>query len=1015
MKKKIAVVLSLLSLSTNAAFADTPTPTTPVINYTTQLPYSNTPGAGAGGAANTAAAACYSNGGPGCIGAAGYSNSATAYTYGAAGYPNAPAGYGYGAAGYPNAPAGYGYGAAGYPNAPAGYGFGAAGYPNNPAGYGGADGYGNGAADRGNAGAPASGAPAGYPYPGGNAAAPPLATGAYPAAFGVNYGAAGTAAPLAAPGRAIAFPAAGANLPGQGSGYRPQGGDAFAGAILGLGPQPQPFAPGNPAAPQVQGDLGGPYQQKAAAALAPSALETSMSQDTVPFDKSLPQQFKVGPLTQFGYSFFRPDAVGFAPQYDVPVGPDYLIGAGDHLVITIWGSIEGSFDVEVNRNGEVVLPKVGAVKVEGTSFGQLPGLLRANLGRILKDFHLNVTMGKLRLIKVYLVGEVTAPGDYTISSLSTVINALSAAGGPNKNGSLRNIQIKRNGRLVETVDLYDFFLKGDKGKDIRLHPGDTVLVPVIGTVAGITGNVRRPGIYELKEEKSLKDLLQLADGINPTGYLQRVQLLRVQSNRYKMVSDLNLDPKDGKSIDQMAGGVPLKELDLVKVFPIATALRGYLRLDGYLLRPGDYAFKPGMKLSSLLGRDNLLPEYYAKAGQITRLYPPDYHPEVIFFDVAKALDKEPAADLELKEFDSVHLFSRWEMEEMPTARISGEVQHPGIYRLFDNMTIRDLLILSGNVKHTAYLKNAEITRIKRSGERVTSYSIIVNLADALKGGADNLKLEPYDELTVRRLPNWAEETDRYITLKGEFVFPGVYPIYKGEHLSSVIRRAGGFTEKAYLPAAKFTRVQVQELQQKRMDELLSKAESDITKKQGELASTSASAEELAANKAALDALMKSTQMLKQKKAEGRLVMRLAPPDKLQQTPFDVEAMGGDLLEVPPNPQMVSVLGQVYNPTSFVYQSGEEVAKYLKQAGGANGDADTDEMYLVKADGSVVSRRATGSFLGIGGFLSKKVDSGDTIVVPQQTEHTAIMRDVKDIATILGQLAITAGVIIATGL
>jgi len=749
-----------------------------------------------------------------------------------------------------------------------------------------------------------------------------------------------------------------------------------------------------------------------AATIERSALEKALS-EVSSTDKG-PQQSGPEPLTQFGYNFFKPD-VAFAPVTDVPVGPEYTVGPGDRIVLTIWGSLDGTFDLEVNRSGEVVLPRGGAVNVAGTKFGQLPGLLRGRLATVFKDFHLNVNMGKLRLMKVFVVGQVNAPGDYNLTSLSTVLNALSAAGGPTKNGTLRDIQIRRDGKLVQRVDLYDFFLRGDKAVDIRLQPGDTILVPVIGKVAGIAGNVRRPGIYELKGEKTLKDLLVLADGINATGYLQRVQIARVQAHDKKVVTDVNLDPKEGKTTEELTAAIPVKEMDVVQVFPIDNTLRGYTRLEGYVLRPGDYALTPGMHLSALLGADNLLPEYFMSAGQVTRLYPPDYHPEVLFFDVSKAIEHDAANDLELQEFDRVRIFSRWEMEEMPTVRVSGEVQRPGMYRLFKNMTVRDLLMQAGNVKLTAFLKNAEITRIKRSGESVYSFSINVNLSDALKGGKENVELKPFDELYVRRIPNWAEETDRYITLKGEFVFPGVYPIYKGERLSSVIKRAGGFTDKAYLPAAKFTRVQVRELQQKRMDEVLAKSELEINRKQSELSSTASSPEELAATKSSLEGLMKSVQTLKQARAEGRLVVKLSDPDKLKGSPYDLEAMGGDLLEVPADPQMVSVLGQVYNPTSFVYQPGDNVGDYLKRAGGATNEAERSEMYMVKADGSVVSRQASGGFLGFGGFESKKVQSGDTVVVPQRTEKTPWMRDIKDIATILGQIAVTAGVVLAAGL
>lgn len=274
----------------------------------------------------------------------------------------------------------------------------------------------------------------------------------------------------------------------------------------------------------------------------PSAIEVAMLASGKESEKTSPQAFQYGKLQQFGYSFFRTGADPFAAMSDIPVGPDYVLGTGDRINLTVWGSIDGSYPLEVSREGEIVIPKVGPVKVAGVTFGQLPQLLSGQLSRIFRNFQLSITMGKLRMIKVYVVGEVNAPGDYTVSSMSTLLNALSSAGGPTRNGSLRTVAIRRDGRLVDTVDLYDFFLKGDKSRDIRLQPGDTVFVPSIGPVAGIVGNVRRPAIFELKNEKTLNDLLALADGIVPTGYLQRIQISRVDAYDKKRVTDVSLDP-----------------------------------------------------------------------------------------------------------------------------------------------------------------------------------------------------------------------------------------------------------------------------------------------------------------------------------------------------------------------------------------------------------------------------------------------------------------------------------------
>lgn len=744
-----------------------------------------------------------------------------------------------------------------------------------------------------------------------------------------------------------------------------------------------------------------------------SSIEKVLLESPTGADKIEPGSFKITDLTQFGYSYFKPDTQMFDALTDVPVGPDYLVGSGDRISLTVWGSFDANFDLTVNRSGEIILPRVGPLKVAGVQFGKLPALISGSLAKVYKDFHINISMGKLRLMKVFLVGEVNSPGDYSISSLSTVMNALSAANGPTKNGSLRTIQIKREGKTVATVDLYDFFTKGDKSCDIRLQPGDTIFVPTIGPVAGISGNVRRPAIYELKDEKTLKDLIALAGGVTSSGYLHRLQVARIDAHEKKIVTDLNIDPKSsGKGLDEVAATLQLQDMDLVKIFPIDGMLRNYVRVDGFVLRPGDYALKPGMRISQVLADASLLPEFYTEAGHIDRTFPPDNHHEIVNFNVVRALAGDPTHDLVLQEFDKIVVFSRWEMEEIPNVRISGEVQKPGEYRLYQNMTLRDLVQQAGNLRNTAYLKNAEIARVSRSGESVISTLLNVNLEDALKGNG-NIILQPFDEVVVKKIPNWKETVDSYITLKGEFVFPGVYPVYRGEKLSSVIRRAGGFTEKAYFEGAKFTREQIRIMQQKRMDEVLAREEAAISKKQTELTAVAASKEELESTKASLEGLKKSIETLKTKKAEGRMVISLLPEERFKDSEFDFTVQPGDLLEVPADPKVVSVFGQVYSPNSYHHVTGKTVAEYLGKSGGFTRDAEEDDVYIIKADGSVVSRQMSSGFFG--GFMDMELHSGDTIVVPQVIEKTAWMRDIKDITTIISQIALAAGVVVAAGL
>ena len=1028
-----------------------------------------------------------------------------------------------------------------------------------------------------------------------------------------------------------------------------------------------------------------------AGAVDQSAVEKTFSEALDTTQKSKPQSFAPGGLSQFGYSFFRPES--FTPQVDVPVGDDYVVGPGDSIVLTVWGSHEGVYNLDVSRSGEVVLPQFGSIKVAGVRFGQLPDIFRTNISRVYKDYKLSVNIGRLRQIKVYLVGEVRSPGDYNISSMATLINSLAAAGGPTRNGSLRNIVIKRNGTLVNTVDLYDFFLNGDKSRDVRLQSGDTVLVPSIGPVAGIAGTVRRPGIYELKGSASLKTLLDLSGGLLPTTYLQRIQITRLQAHEKVVVLDRSINPREsGKTLDELLSGIEVSDQDLVKIFPIDRTQRGYIRLNGYITRPGDYALKPGLKISDLLKQDNLLPEFSTQYAQIVRIMPPDYHPEVIIFSVKEALGGNPKHDHTLQEFDEIRIYSRWELEEMPMVSISGEVHKPGAFRLMENMSVRDLLVLAQNTRVTAYLKTAEIKRHDFSNVNITPYSVYINLEEAIKGNPEhdlklqkydelvikrwyateelnvtisgevrqpgsyrfvdnmtvrdlvieagspmttayltnaeikrydftkinitpssiyinlqealngnpdhNLKLQKYDELVVKRwyateeqhvvisgevrqpgsyrfvenmtvrdlvieagspkdtayltnaeikrydftkinitpssiyinlqealkgnpehnlklqkfdevfvkkwfsreeypvyingevrapgsfryvdgmtlrdlvieagnlkftaylkdveinrrkiegstittfpinvsldeamsndpkanaalqpfdtvvvrkIPDWAEETERYVTLKGEFTFPGTYPIFKGERLSAVIKRAGGFTTKAYLSSAKFIRASVREQQQKRMDEFLMTAEQDVTRKTAEMGGLASSPEELAAAKLILEGVKQNLQYLKSARAEGRVVTRLTNIEAFTGSKYDIEVMAGDVLEVPQSSNAISVLGRVVNPTNFIALEDHSVNYYLGMAGGTTKDSEVDELYVIRADGSIFSRQQYSSLSGlIGiGFFNETLAAGDAVVVPQRFERIPWMRNIKDITTIMAQLAISAGTV-----
>ena len=750
-----------------------------------------------------------------------------------------------------------------------------------------------------------------------------------------------------------------------------------------------------------------------------SPLEKSFAVNVVTLQDKFDADALKRQLRQFGYDFFRNTLQSAMPTGNLPVGEHYILGPGDSIQLDVWGSINARQELDVDRNGEITIPKVGTVKVWGLTYGQAREAIDKAISHYFKGYELNVTLGRLRTIQVYVVGEVTAPGMYSVSSLGTIVNALSLAGGPSKTGSLRSIKLLKKGKAAVEIDLYDMLLSGDRSKDIRLENGDTIFVPVIGPVAAVAGEVKRPAIFELKGKTTLKQLLDMAGGITAAGYIGRIQVERFEGNSVRVA--LDYEPKGGP-VDEILATVAIHDRDMVKVFPVSKALRRVVTLKGSVVRPGEYQLKEGMRLSDLIpGYEALLPETYAGSVQIIRLVLPDFHKEALSVNLAKAMAGDPKENIVLQEQDTVTVYSRSGVIEPYYVSINGEVLHPGVYDFYENMRVRDLVADAGSLRMNAYLDDAELTRVVIREGAASSTRMEIDLRKALTGDPEqNIVLQPNDSLIVRGIPNWLEATDRFVTLKGEVKFPGVYSIRKGEKLSSVLERAGGFTDKAYLRGAKFTRRSVQADQQKRMDEVIAKTEKDVLKKQAELTSLAASKEELEATKASLEGLMRNLEKLKATKAEGRVVIHLASLAEFKRTPYDVEMVGGDVLDVPLTPNVVNIMGWVYNPTTLIYMPGENLSYYLQKSGGPTSDGEESEMYLVRVDGTVMSKEQssfgfnwdeTGKRWTFGGFLATSPVPGDTLVVPQKLERIAWMREIKDITTIISQIALTAGVVL----
>ncbi len=721
-------------------------------------------------------------------------------------------------------------------------------------------------------------------------------------------------------------------------------------------------------------------------------------------------------LKQFGYDLFKGAPSTFAPVENVPVSPDYVIGPGDEIRITLWGSVNYQWNLMVDRDGNVYIPTVGTIGVAGLTFRELREVLYNEISKYYKNFQMNVSMGRLRTITVYVVGAAAKPGAYTISSLATLVNALFAAGGPSKVGSMRDIKLIRNGKTIVNFDVYEFILEGNKSKDVRLMPEDVIYIPPCGPQVAIVGNVKMPAIYELKGKTKLSELIDMAGGVLPSAYLNRVQVERVYNNEMKIILDI---PLKNLSEDK---DLVLKDGDIVKIFPIMDVISNSVTLKGHVSKPGRYQWFEGMRVSDLIKEPekDFLPDVHLDFAVIERLVPPDYHKEIITFNLGKAvLEKDKNENKLLQPFDTVIVYSKWDIMERPKVLITGAVNKPGEYELARNMKISDLIKLAGGLKEYALLDKAELTRIIPTSAGPKIERIELNLSKVLEGDPQyDLVLYNHDHLLVRAIPEW--NLYGKVTITGEVKFPGTYTIKKSERLSSLIERAGGFTDKAYLRGAVFIRESVRQLQQKHLDEMISRLEREIYTTSSQQVATALTQEEVQARKAELEAKQRFIQALKQLKATGRITIRLAHLRLLKGSEYDIELEDGDRIHIPTINNVVNVMGAVNSPGSYIYSKNLTVKDYIYMAGGYARFADEDNVYILKVDGS--AKKLEKKWLSWNPFRERweltffgekveELEPGDTIVVPEKTEYVAWLREIRDITQILMNIAVTAGVVI----
>ena len=486
---------------------------------------------------------------------------------------------------------------------------------------------------------------------------------------------------------------------------------------------------------------------------------------------------------------------------DLPAGPDYVLGPGDAISIDLWGGVSRRFPARVDREGRISLPEVGPVLVAGKSLAEVQELVQKTLRTQFQDVSADVSLARLRTIRIYVVGDVVRPGAYDVSSLSTPLNALFAAGGPTARGSLRIVRHNRDNDLVQDVDLYDLLLHGVKGNIARLENGDTVMLPPLGPEITIEGMVRRPAIYELKDEKSLADVLALAGGLLPTAMLRHIEVQRLVAHQKQTMLDLKVPSEDtSEEVTKQLQAFQIQDGDKVRIYPIASYVQDVVYLEGHVIRPGKYSFRDGMKVTDLIGSyKDLLPEPAAQYGEIIRLSAPDFRPTVESFNLGDAL-ADPTKAPVLHALDTVQIFGRYDFEDPPAVSVLGDVRAPGTYRTSGDIHLSDAIHLAGGLTPDAQRVDAQVFRYMPDS---TLKILSVKLDGALTGSTtDNIMLLPRDRVLVHR--NSAATDPATVYVKGAVARPGRYPLTADMRISDLVRAAGGLKPSADTRTADLT-------------------------------------------------------------------------------------------------------------------------------------------------------------------------------------------------------------------
>lgn len=670
-------------------------------------------------------------------------------------------------------------------------------------------------------------------------------------------------------------------------------------------------------------------------------------------------------LPHFGAQLFDAPQ-NYVPDAGLAAPANYILGPGDEIRLQVWGAVDFNATLVLDRNGQVLIPKVGAVPLAGVKLADLEPVLKSQLAKVYTNFSLNASLGKLRSIQVYVVGQARQPGTYAVSSLSTLINALFVSGGPSANGSMRNIELQRAGRAITKLDLYDFIAKGDKGRDVALLPGDVIVIPPAGQRVAVTGAFDQSAIFEIKDQgTSVEDVLSLGGGATPMASARKALLERVNpaQNPARQVIDLALNANGLKQTLQ--GG------DILTLLPVGPAFANAVTLQGVVAEPLRYRWFEGMRVLDLIpDREALItPDYYRRKNLLVQNEQP-----------LKDKAKDKAKELDR---DSGQPTMR---DGISSTKEAGSKISDRFRRIVDQI-------------------NWDYAVIERLNRDTLSIELIpFNLGKAViqKDASQNFALQAGDVVTILGQTDLAlpqERQTRLVRVEGEVAAPGIYQANAGETLPQLIKRIGGLTPQAYLFGTEFNRESVRARQQENLDTLVRRLEAQLQAQAGTVAANpsldAAGAQALQVQQQAQ--LKAQINRLKTLRSNGRLALELEPQSQALASLPALPLEDGDRVLIPTTPGFVAALGSVNNENALIYKPGKTVGDVVRSAG-LTEDAEPDSAFVLRADGSVIAKRDRSGLFG-GGFESIAVMPGDTLVVPAQVDRESrynfVTRALKD--------------------